>query len=90
MAKMVAPDGKMTGVDVDTTKGRRSYTAGKDGLIEVNNASDAKALKAEGFIDASGASFAHVPGFPCSGCGFDSVFKAYDCPKCGVKNDYRD
>ena len=90
MAKLVAPDKGVRGVDVEKPDGsKRSYDIAKDGTITVDNARDAAQLKREGFFEASGASFGHVDGYPCIGCGFDSVFKAYDCPKCGVKNDYR-
>jgi hypothetical protein len=90
MAKLVAPDKGVRGVDVEKPDGsKRSYDIAKDGTITVDNARDAAQLKREGFFEAAGASFGHVDGYPCIGCGFDSVFKAYDCPKCGVKNDYR-
>lgn len=91
MAKLVAPDKGVAGVNVELANGgTRSYDLAKDGTITVDNARDARQLKREGFFEAAGASFATVAGYPCSGCGFDSVFKAYKCSKCGVDNDYRD
>jgi hypothetical protein len=89
MTKLVAPDGGVQGVTVETADGgSRTYDRAKDGTITVDNARDARQLRREGFFDAAGASFAHVKGYPCTGCGFNSVFKIYDCPKCEVANDH--
>ena len=93
MAKLVAPDKGIRGVDVDKPDGsKRSYDVQKDGTINVENAKDAKKLKAEGFFEAAGASFAHVEGFLCTteSCTHDSVFKVFTCPKCGAANDHRE
>lgn len=90
MAKLVAPDKGVQGVNVELANGgTRSYDLDKNGTITVDNARDAAQLKREGFFEASGASFGHVAGYPCIGCGFDSVFKKYVCPKCEVENDHR-
>jgi hypothetical protein len=91
MAKLVAPEGTVRGVDIELPSGgKRSYDVAKNGIVEVTNERDAAKLKQEGFIDAALGSFAHVQGFPCGRCEFNSVFKAYTCPKCGEVNDYRD
>lgn len=80
MAKrMVAPD---KGVR-ETTIGNRSYTPSKQGIYTVSN-QDAKAMKAEGFIEASlmGATTnSEQLGYTCVECGFGSWFKK--CSRCG-------
>jgi hypothetical protein len=87
MAKLVAPDGGVKGVDVERPDGsKRSYDVQKDGTISVDNARDARQLKREGFFDSARASFGTLKGYPCTGCGFNSVFKIYKCWKCGVEN----
>jgi hypothetical protein len=84
MTKLVAPDGGVSGVTVETADGgSRTYDRAKDGTITVDNPRDARQLRKEGFFDAAGASFAHVKGFPCE-CGFNSVFRV--CSKCGKEN----
>ena len=84
MAKLVAPDKGVKGVDVDRANGKKaSYDVAKDGTITVDNPRDARQLKREGFFEAAGASFAHVKGYPC-GCGHNSLFKV--CGKCGKDN----
>jgi len=83
MAKrMVAPD---KGVK-ETTIGNRSYTPSKQGIYTVSN-QDAKAMKAEGFIEASlmGATTnSDNLGYTCVECGFGSWFKM--CSRCGHDN----
>ena len=79
MAKrMVAPD---RGVR-ETQIGNRLYKPSKQGIYTVSN-SDAKAMKAEGFIEASlmGATRDHNLGYTCNECGFGSWFKK--CGRCG-------
>ena len=83
MAKLVAPDKGVRGADVTTDSGSAKYDVGRDGTITVDNPQHARQLKAEGFFEAAGASFAHIKGFPCS-CGFNSVFRI--CSKCGKEN----
>lgn len=83
MGRMIPPDRKMTGVDIDTSRGQKSYNADAKGFYTVANAKDAKALRAEGFTEASGFTASNVVGFPCS-CGFNAVFRV--CGKCGKDN----
>jgi hypothetical protein len=82
MAKrMVAPD---RGVR-ETTIGNRSYKPNKQGIYTVSN-QDGKAMKAEGFIEASlmGATTNSSLGYTCTECGFGSWFAK--CGRCGYEN----
>lgn len=83
MARLVAPDGKVRGVDVTTERGTRKYDVGKDGTITVENPSHAKQMLAEGFFHAADFSGLVTKGFPCE-CGFNAVFRV--CGKCGKDN----
>ena len=87
MSKLVGPKG-LRGVDVQTTRGVRKYNQNKKGIIEVNNSKDAKALKSEGFFEASlmgpTTNSANI-GFTCTQCGFGSWFMK--CGRCGHEND---
>ena len=87
MSKLVGPQG-LRGVDVQTTRGVRKYNQNKKGIIEVSNPKDAKALKSEGFFEASlmGATTnsANI-GFNCTQCGFGSWFMK--CSRCGHENE---
>lgn len=86
MAKrMVAPD---KGVK-ETVVGNRSYSPNRQGIYTVSN-SDAKAMKSEGFIEASlmGATTnSENVGYNCLECGFGSWFKK--CSRCGHENTSR-
>jgi hypothetical protein len=85
MSKLVGPQG-LRGVDIQTSRGVRKYNQNKKGMIEVTNKSDAKALKAEGFFEASlmGTTNNSTLGFVCVGCGFGSWFRK--CSRCGHEN----
>ena len=83
MARWVAPD---KGVK-ETVIGGKSYYTDRQGIYNVENASHAKAMKAEGFFEASlmgptvgGESL----GYTCIECGFGSWFAL--CSRCGHKN----
>lgn len=89
MARLFGPKG-VKGIDVTTERGTKKYDADGKGFINIENSSHLKQAVAEGMAIASDASFGKVAGYQCSACAFKSVFKAFDCPKCGVKNDYRD
>ena len=89
MAKLFGPTG-VKGIDVTTENGTAKYDADKKGFINIENSKHLKQAVSEGMVIASDASFGNVPGYGCSACSFVSLFKAFDCPKCGVKNDYRD
>ena len=87
MSRLVGPQG-LRGVDIQTSRGVRKYNQNKKGIIEVSNPKDAKALKSEGFFEASlmgpttnGANI----GFTCTQCGFGSWFMK--CSRCGHEND---
>lgn len=83
MSKFVAPD---KGVKETVVGGRSYYANGKTGLYEVNNPAHKKAMKAEGFFEASlmGATTNDTLGYTCSECGFGSWFRK--CSRCGHEN----
>lgn len=83
MAKrMVAPDKHVK----ETVVGNRSYKPNRQGIYNVSNL-DAKAMKAEGFFEASlmGATTDKNLGYTCIGCGFGSWFSK--CSRCGTENN---
>jgi hypothetical protein len=85
MTKLVGPKG-LRGVDITTSRGVRKYNQNKKGMVEVSNSRDAKALKAEGFFEASlmGTTNDSSLGFVCVECGFGSWFRK--CSRCGHEN----
>jgi hypothetical protein len=88
MARLVPRDGYVKETNVKSQSGVRRYKADKSGMYEVSNASDIKALKSQGFIEAS--LNAYNPGdisrgYTCTQCGFGSWFKL--CSRCGHIND---
>jgi hypothetical protein len=83
MSKLVPP-GK--GV-AETVVNGKTYRA-KSGVYEVSNPKDAKAMKREGFFEASLNPFSKgdgARGFTCVECGFGSWFRK--CSKCGHENE---
>ena len=83
MSKMVAPD---RGVK-ETVIGGKSYYSDRSGLYNVTNPAHKKAMKAEGFFEASlmGATTnGEQLGYTCSACGFGSWFRK--CSRCGCEN----
>ena len=76
--KMIAPDKRVA----ETTIGNRSYKPDRSGVYTVSDR-DAKAMKAEGFFEASlmGATTNANLGYTCNECGFGSWFKK--CGRCG-------
>lgn len=75
---------RITGIDVQTPSGTRSYNADKrTGLIEIDNKRDLKQALSEGMAIASEFSAVKAKGFPCS-CGFNAIFRI--CGKCGKDN----
>ena len=76
--KMIAPDRRVA----ETTIGNRSYKPNRSGVYTVSD-HDAKAMKAEGFFEASlmGATLYSNLGYTCNECGFGSWFKK--CGRCG-------
>ena len=85
MTKLVGPQG-LRGVDITTSRGVRKYNQNKKGMVEVSNLKDAKALKSEGFFEASlmGTTNNSTLGFVCIECGFGSWFRK--CSRCGHEN----
>lgn len=83
MARLVAPDGGVRGVDVNTERGTKSYNVEKNGTITVDNPAHARQMVSEGFFHAADFSGLVAKGFPCS-CGFNAVFRV--CGKCGKDN----
>lgn len=82
MPKMVAPDRGVKQTDI----GNIRYSVNRDGVYNVENLSHVKAMKREGYIEASlmGATGKKL-GYNCSQCGFASWFKK--CSKCGSENE---
>lgn len=83
MGKYIAPD---KGVR-ETVIGSRTYRPNKGGLYEVSSPRDQRAMKAEGFVEASlmGATTESNLGYTCTQCGFGSWF--IKCSRCGHEND---
>ena len=84
MAKYVAPD---KGVR-ETTIGNKTYRPDKGGLYNVENASHARAMKAEGYFEASlmgPTTNSENVGYTCTACGFGSWF--IKCGRCEHENE---
>ena len=84
MTRMVAPD---KGVR-ETEIGRKLYKPDRGGIYTVDNASHARAMKAEGFFEASLNPYDvkdSSRGFNCNACGFNGWFKK--CGRCGHETD---
>ena len=79
MTKFVAPD---RGVKETVIGGKSYFADGRSGLYNVENPAHAKAMKAEGFFEASllGAVTREI-GYTCTECGFGSFFRK--CSRCG-------
>jgi hypothetical protein len=87
MARLVAPDGGVKGVDVTTERGTRTYNPTRQGTYEVNDPKVARRMKAEGFFEASlmgPITNRDIIGFTCIECGFGSFFRK--CSRCGHEN----
>ena len=87
MSRLIASDGGVKGVDVQTPSGTRSYNPDRKGVIHVDNPKHARQMKAEGFFQASlmGAiTNSDTIGFTCVECGFGSFFRK--CSRCGHQN----
>lgn len=82
MTKIIPPD---RGVK-ETVIGGKSYYQSRKGSMEVTNPAHIKAMKAEGFFEASlmGATTDPGMGFTCIECGFGSWFRK--CGRCGHEN----
>ena len=79
MTKIIPPD---RGVK-ETVIGGKSYYQSRQGSFEVTNPKHIKAMKAEGFFEASmmGATTDQTLGYTCTECGFGSWFRK--CSRCG-------
>jgi hypothetical protein len=87
MTKMIPPKG-LREVAVITERGKKTYKAGKDGLINVDNPKHAAQMKHEGLGEANAMGTIRNPssiGFTCKKCGFGSFFKK--CSRCGEINE---
>lgn len=86
MARLIASDGGVKGVDVQTESGTRSYNPDRKGVLTVNDPKVARRLKHEGFFEASlmGPTTDASIGFTCIECGFGSWFAL--CSRCGHNN----
>ena len=82
MTKFVAPD---KGVK-ETVIGGQSYYTNRQGIYNVENKAHQKAMKAEGFFEASlmGATKSSI-GYTCTACGFGSWFRK--CSRCGHEQE---
>lgn len=87
MTRMLPPTNGVQGVDIDTGVGTVKLNADKGGGIQVTDGLLKAKLKSEGFtVSEITLALTHCKGYPCSKCGFSSVFSIYTCPKCGEKN----
>lgn len=80
MARIVAPDKGVKETDI----GRARYTVNKQGIYEVSNPSHIRAMKAEGYFEASLNPISkddNKRGFTCVECGFEGWFRK--CGRCG-------
>jgi hypothetical protein len=83
MARYVAPD---KGVR-ETVIGNSTYRPDRGGIYNVDNASHARAMKAEGYFEAALNPYDKRDGergFTCVECGFGSWFAL--CSRCGHNN----
>lgn len=84
MARLIASDGGVRGVDIKTERGVYKYNPDRKGTINVENPKHAAQMKAEGFFEASlmgPTTNAASLGYTCNECGFGSWFKK--CGRCG-------
>jgi hypothetical protein len=82
MGRYVAPD---RGVK-ETVIGGKSYFPDRSGIYNVESPSAGKAMKAEGFFEASLNPYSAGDlqrGFTCVECGFNGWFRK--CGRCGIE-----
>ena len=86
MARLIASDGGVRGVDVTTPRGTYKYNPDRKGVINVDNPNHARQMKSEGFFEASlmGPTHNENLGYTCMECGFGSWFAK--CSRCGIDN----
>lgn len=83
MARMVAPDKGVRETEVNG----RLYKPDRGGIYNVDSASAARAMRAEGFFEAALNPYSakdSARGFTCVECGFGSWFRK--CSRCGHEN----
>jgi hypothetical protein len=83
MTRIVAPD---RGVK-ETVIGNKTYAVNRQGVYNVENASHIRAMKAEGFFEASLNPLNKGDaerGYTCTECGFGGWF--IKCGRCGHEN----
>jgi hypothetical protein len=83
MSRLVPRDGFAKEVEIKRQSGSKLIRAEKSGMYSVENPTDIKALKAEGFTEGNLA--LHTTGdgergYTCSKCGFGSWFRI--CSRC--------
>lgn len=88
MGKMLVPNDGVRGIDIKTERGVTKYDADRAGRIIVSDPKHAKSLRENGFTVAADAAGFGGEDHRCTGCGFNSVFSIYTCPKCDTKNDF--
>lgn len=84
MGRYVAPD---KGVK-ETVIGGKTYRPDKGGIYNVDSPRHARAMKAEGYFEASLNPYAEGDrkrGFTCVQCGFDGWFRK--CGRCGHEDE---
>jgi hypothetical protein len=84
MPRIVAPD---KGVK-ETVVGGKTYSVDKKGIYNVESPSAIRAMKAEGFFEASLNPYSsgdRARGFTCVECGFDGWFRK--CGRCGHESN---
>jgi hypothetical protein len=83
MARLVAPDKGVRETEVNG----RLYKPDRGGIYNVDSASAARAMKAEGYFEAALNPYTsndNARGFTCVECGFGSWFRL--CSRCGHTN----
>jgi DNA-directed RNA polymerase subunit RPC12/RpoP len=83
MTRIIAPDKGVKQTEI----GNRTYTVNRQGVSEVNNSAHVKAMKAEGYFEASLNPYNagdQERGYTCTECGFGSWFMK--CGRCGHEN----
>ena len=84
MSRIVAPDRGVKQTEV----GNKTYTVNKQGIYEVSNPSHIRAMKAEGFFEASLNPVSqgdNQRGYCCIECGFNGWFRK--CGRCGHESE---
>ena len=83
MARLVAPDKGVRETEVNG----QVYKPDRGGIYNVDSASAARAMKAEGYFEAALNPYTsndNARGFTCVECGFGSWFRL--CSRCGHTN----